>query len=105
MLSKCGVEKDTAQEVLHPLIASTIENLRSLTPQKALTGSFARLDSAAVERHIAAISSEMPPDILDVYVLLGERDGFLDRLAAADDGLKCLILCGHDCRWDTGKKD
>jgi predicted short-subunit dehydrogenase-like oxidoreductase (DUF2520 family) len=73
MLSKCGVEKDSAQEILQPLIASTIENLRSLTPQKALTGSFARLDSGAVERHISAIGGEMHADVLDVYLLLGER--------------------------------
>jgi len=67
------MEKDTAQEILRPLIDSTIENLRSLPPRKALTGSFARLDSAAVERHISAISSEMSPDVLDVYLLLGKR--------------------------------
>jgi len=73
MLSRCGMEKDTAQEILRPLIDSTIENLRSLPPRKALTGSFARLDSAAVERHISAISSEMSPDVLDVYLLLGKR--------------------------------
>ena len=73
MLSKCGLEYDTAQEILRPLIDSTIENLRSLPPQKALTGSFARLDTSAVERHIAAINSEMSADVLEVYLLLGER--------------------------------
>jgi predicted short-subunit dehydrogenase-like oxidoreductase (DUF2520 family) len=82
MLSKSGVEKDAAQEILHPLITSTIENLRSLPPAKALTGSFARVDSAAVERHISAIGSEMSADILNVYLLLGRRS--LD-LAASND--------------------
>ena len=73
MFSRCGVEKDAAHEILQPLIDSTAENLRSLTPQKALTGSFARLDADAVERHISAIGSEMSAEILDVYLLLGER--------------------------------
>ena len=82
MLSKCGVETDTAQEILQPLISSTIENLGSLPPRKALTGSFARLDNDAVRRHISAIGSEMSPDILDVYLLLGERSL---QLAASND--------------------
>jgi predicted short-subunit dehydrogenase-like oxidoreductase (DUF2520 family) len=73
MLSKCGVEKAAAHEILQPLIDSTSENLRSLSPAQALTGSFARLDSDAVQRHISAIGSEMSADILDVYLLLGER--------------------------------
>jgi len=82
MLSRCGMEKDAAQEILRPLIASTIENLESLPPQKALTGSFARLDGSAVERHITAISKEMSRDALDVYLLLGERSL---ELAASND--------------------
>ena len=73
MLSKCGMDKDAAQEILRPLIDSTIDNLRSLPPQKALTGSFARLDASAVERHMSAIGAEMSKDVLDIYLLLGER--------------------------------
>ncbi|PYS99123.1 MAG: hypothetical protein DMF63_13725 [Acidobacteria bacterium] len=82
MLSKCGIEKQHAQEILRPLIGSTISNLESLAPQKALTGSFARLDASAVERHVSAIKSEMSPDVLDVYLLLGERSL---ELAASND--------------------
>src|SRR5829696_9250128 len=52
MLSKCGIETRTAKEILLPLITSTISNLQTQTPQRALTGSFARLDIDAVERHL-----------------------------------------------------
>ena len=73
MLSTCGVESDTAQEILFPLISSTIANLRSLPPSDALTGSFARMDAAAISRHIESIKSAMTEDVLDIYLRLGER--------------------------------
>jgi predicted short-subunit dehydrogenase-like oxidoreductase (DUF2520 family) len=73
MLSKCGVEKERAKEILLPLITSTVNNLQTQTPARALTGSFARMDSSAVERHLAAIGREMPDRVRDVYLLLGEQ--------------------------------
>jgi predicted short-subunit dehydrogenase-like oxidoreductase (DUF2520 family) len=82
MLSKCGVKKETAQEILLPLITSTINNLETQSPERALTGSFARLDTAAVERHLAAIDGEMSDLIRNAYLVLGERS--LDLAAAAD---------------------
>jgi hypothetical protein len=36
MFSRCGVEKDAAQEILQPLIDSTAENLRSSHAAKGL---------------------------------------------------------------------
>lgn len=83
MLSKCGVEKECAKEVLLPLITSTIGNLQTQTPARALTGSFARMDRSAVERHLSAIDLEMSDPVRDVYLLLGERS--LD-LAASSGG-------------------
>jgi predicted short-subunit dehydrogenase-like oxidoreductase (DUF2520 family) len=83
MLSKCGVERHSAQEILLPLITSTVNNLQTQTPERALTGSFARLDSTAVERHLSAIDQEMSDRVREVYLLLGERS--LD-LAAENAG-------------------
>ena len=73
MLSKCGVQNETAKEILLPLVATTVNNLASQSPQDALTGSFARADVEAVQRHLAAIRQDMPDAILDLYLLLGER--------------------------------
>ncbi len=73
MLAKCGLEKDRAKEILLPLITSTINNLHTQTPARALTGSFARTDSAAVERHLASIDREMSDRAREVYLLLGEQ--------------------------------
>jgi predicted short-subunit dehydrogenase-like oxidoreductase (DUF2520 family) len=83
MLAKCGVEKGAAQEILLPLINSTVDNLTVQTPARALTGSFARIDVTAVERHLAAIDREMSAQVRNVYLLLGERS--LD-LAAENGG-------------------
>jgi len=73
MLARCGVEKEAAKEILLPLITSTINNLQTQTPARALTGSFARIDRSAVERHLSAIDSEMSDRVRNVYLLLGEQ--------------------------------
>lgn len=73
MLSKCGLDPATAKEVLLPLIESTIDNLETQKPERALTGSFARADLSAVERHLASIDNTMSPLVREIYLLLGER--------------------------------
>lgn len=80
MLSKCGVERAAAKEILMPLIYSTIGNLKTHTPENALTGSFARADNVAFERHLASIDRSMSPLVRDIYLSLGERS--LDLAAA-----------------------
>ena len=79
MLHRCGMESDRAQQVLLPLIISTIRNLDFQTPQESLTGSFARADIEALKRHLGSIAA-MSPGVQEVYLLLGERS--LDLAAA-----------------------
>ena len=83
MLAECGVESRRAQEILLPLIQSTVGNLVSQRPSRALTGTFARADVAALERHIGAME-RTPKAIRDIYLLLGERSLEL----AASNGAK-----------------
>lgn len=73
MLAKCGVESRSAKEILLPLISSTLKNLQTQTLEEALTGSFARVDVDAVQRHLSAINEEMSDRIRDLYLLLGEQ--------------------------------
>ena len=74
MLSKCGIERRRAQEILLPLISTTVRNLESSSPAEALTGSFARMDIDAVRRHLAAIDdASLSPAVWAVYITLGER--------------------------------
>jgi predicted short-subunit dehydrogenase-like oxidoreductase (DUF2520 family) len=82
MLAKCGVGPDAAKEVLMPLIKSTVANLESRSTSQALTGSFARADVAAVERHLAAMEGTVSDAIREIYIALGERS---IELAAANN--------------------
>jgi predicted short-subunit dehydrogenase-like oxidoreductase (DUF2520 family) len=73
MLARCGLTESRARAVLLPLVRSTVENLATLTPARALTGTFARADLATMRRHLAAIRSQADAEALAAYVLLGER--------------------------------
>lgn len=84
MLSRCGIDKSRAQAVLLPLIRSTIGNLEAQTPSDALTGTFARADADAFERHFAAMDGRVSPEIREIYLLLGERSLALAEQQGAD---------------------
>jgi predicted short-subunit dehydrogenase-like oxidoreductase (DUF2520 family) len=73
MLSRCGLTASQSQKVLMPLLRSTIENLATANPSRALTGTFKRGDVATVQKHVEAISSKNLFDALEAYVLLGRR--------------------------------
>lgn len=96
MLTDCGIEKAHAQKMLLPLIRSTIDNLASQGIDGALTGSFARADLAAVERHIKAIDLSEKDEIKEIYSLLGDRSIEIARRNGADpialDAIRTQIM-------------
>ena len=71
MLSACGLSKIRAQQVFMPLLESTVNNLKTSNPQRALTGTFARGDVATVRRHLDALAGKELAEALEVYKLLG----------------------------------
>lgn len=71
LLSACGLSRKQAQEVFMPLLESTVNNLKTATPQRALTGTFARGDVETVRRHLQALSGRDLSDVLQIYKLLG----------------------------------
>ncbi len=75
LLKQCGIDNHTARQILLPLLHSTVQNLTTQIPSRALTGSFARFDSATIKRHLAALTShdKATADIRRVYALLGTR--------------------------------
>jgi predicted short-subunit dehydrogenase-like oxidoreductase (DUF2520 family) len=83
MLSRCGLTKRRARAVLLPLLRSTLENLYTNDPAHALTGTFARADTATVRRHLAALRSHHLPEALAAYLLLGQRSLQLAKSAGA----------------------
>jgi predicted short-subunit dehydrogenase-like oxidoreductase (DUF2520 family) len=72
-LRRCGLTNPRAREVLLPLLRSTDENLSTQTPERALTGSFARADVETVTKHLEALRGLRDSDALATYVALGEH--------------------------------
>lgn len=83
MLARCGLTEKRARVVLLPLLKSTLENLYTTNAAQALTGTFARADTATVRRHLEALRSQKMRDALAAYVLLGERSLQLAKAAGA----------------------
>ena len=79
MLGECGLDRKTARAVLLPLIASTVRNLETKTPEESLTGTFSRGDVETVKRHLAALQNKELPEALKLYRLLGQRSLRLKR--------------------------
>jgi predicted short-subunit dehydrogenase-like oxidoreductase (DUF2520 family) len=73
IMSRSGVSAEDARKLLMPLLQSTVDNLRDRPPAEALTGTFARADIATFSRHISALGQEDSDDLLEIYLLLGER--------------------------------
>lgn len=84
MLTRCGLNQTSARRVLLPLVGSTVKNLSSSEPARALTGTFARGDLATVRRHLAALTSDTLEDALAAYRLLGQRSLRLMEKNGAD---------------------
>ncbi len=81
MLSDSGIPASKTKEMLLPLIKSTIKNMESGELKNALTGSFARGDAEAIDKHIHALNDSETSSELLVYLLLGSRS--LDLAASA----------------------
>lgn len=73
MLAECGLNRQTAHNILLPLIASTVRNLETKDPAQALTGTFSRGDLETVKRHLAALKGSNLKDALELYRALGNR--------------------------------
>lgn len=73
MLSKCGLSEEKSQEILMPLIVSTVQNLSVQTPAEALTGTFARADVEAMQKHLQILNENSAPELSEIYKMLGSR--------------------------------
>jgi predicted short-subunit dehydrogenase-like oxidoreductase (DUF2520 family) len=73
LLTKCGVSRGRARQVLIPLLESTVKNLARQEPTRALTGTFRRGDTATVRKHLAALNEADVPEALAAYEVLGRR--------------------------------
>lgn len=73
MMTDCGLSAEESTEILLPLVSSTVSNLGQQSTAAALTGTFARADSETFTRHLAALNEVGSDELLEIYLLLGER--------------------------------
>ena len=73
MMTKCGLSADDSKTILMPLVTSTVQNLSEQSTSAALTGTFARADIETFTRHLTALNENVSDDLLEIYLLLGER--------------------------------
>jgi predicted short-subunit dehydrogenase-like oxidoreductase (DUF2520 family) len=73
MMTKCGLSHSESKEILLPLLVSTVRNLETQDTAAALTGTFARADSDTFTRHITALNEHSSEELLEIYLLLGQR--------------------------------
>lgn len=96
MLEKCGIARHEAQEILRPLIESTLENLNDQGIEGALTGTFARGDVETFEKHLNLLKENASADELEIFLDLGYRSteiaGCRKRDAGALDDLRERVL-------------
>jgi predicted short-subunit dehydrogenase-like oxidoreductase (DUF2520 family) len=91
MLEHCGLTQMRAQGVLLPLVKSMLVNLSGRGAARALTGTFARADTATMRSHLAALRREGASDALEVYRLLGKHSLRLaEKLGADREALKSM---------------
>jgi predicted short-subunit dehydrogenase-like oxidoreductase (DUF2520 family) len=73
ILTRCAIRPSQARQMLLPLIRSTVENLVTQNPRRALTGTFKRGDIDTVRLHLAALAAERLTEALRAYEILGQR--------------------------------
>lgn len=101
-LTEAGFSPAQAQQALLPLMEGTLNNLRHLPPEKALTGPIVRGDVTTIKNHIEELAKleEKQPHLLPSYIALGStaatmayKNGFLQP-AQFDDILATMKIGG-----------
>lgn len=71
LLGRSGIGAEAAGRILLPLAQGTLQNVKNLGPEKALTGPVLRGDAATVRAHLTALRAD--PGALAVYRVMGLR--------------------------------
>jgi predicted short-subunit dehydrogenase-like oxidoreductase (DUF2520 family) len=71
VLGRAGISEEAAAEALLPLVQGTLQNVKSLGLEAALTGPVLRGDEAAVRKHLEALRGD--PGAREVYAVLGKQ--------------------------------
>jgi predicted short-subunit dehydrogenase-like oxidoreductase (DUF2520 family) len=97
--SQAGIARETAVEILRPIVHGTVGNVFELGPARALTGPIARGETSVVARQLEALD-EWDESIRCLYQRLGRIATDLsasqgNAAAEALDRIKELLTCGE----------
>lgn len=91
MMECCGLERGESRQILLPLLVSMVDNLKMQEVGDALTGSFARGDFEAFERHWKSLLKYSEPGIRRIFLELGDRSVTIaDRAGGVTPGSQRL---------------
>ena len=65
-----GIGRETALQILAPILRGTVENILALGPAEALTGPIARGDTRVIDGHIKSLE-QWNPEVAALYRRLG----------------------------------
>jgi predicted short-subunit dehydrogenase-like oxidoreductase (DUF2520 family) len=71
LFREAGIEQEAATGVLLPLVQGTLQNVKNLGLEKALTGPIPRGDAATIRKHLEALRED--PEALEVYRVMGRH--------------------------------
>lgn len=91
--TKAGLERDTAMQVMQPIVQGTVDNIFRLGTTNALTGPIARGDDDLVSRQLDAIR-DWHPQYADLYRDLGRVALELSRQQGNASDTALLALAG-----------
>ncbi len=83
MAALAGIPEAQAQKMLLPLVQSSLDNLKTQPPAKALTGPAARGDDATIRRHQNALGNHS--ELSMIYNVLMERSRDVARRNSAPE--------------------
>ncbi len=69
VLTSLDVDRETAQEVMGPLVRGTLDNIAAATPEDALTGPVVRGDLETLRQHGLALRRDLP-HLVPIYAAL-----------------------------------
>ncbi len=70
ILNQMQPDRQEAKEILMPLLQASVDNIKKLGVEQALTGPISRGDVQTVRNHVALLKKKHP-ELLSVYCVLG----------------------------------
>ena len=84
MMESAGVDAETSEKILEPLIRGTIDNIYEQGTAASLTGTFARADARGLMRQLVSFKDRLADEEVEIYLNLAHRSLELARRQGVD---------------------